>query len=913
MKKVKLLLPLSIALISFVVLGTYYSKNNDNKNQANKEIIPLKKEGKKKGKTMEERRRFAEERIQHELSFQINPTTGEIPRIEKENEVVMSKKIMASTFAKDAKDASNTTYISRGPSNLGGRTRAVVIDRSDATSNTIIAGGVTSGLFRTTDGGASWVKVSPNNQIHNVSTIVQDPRAGSENIWYYGTGEYNEQTVNSASLGNAAPFFGQGIWQSTDSGVTWTQLPSTASDQTTEDDFDFNNRIAVHPITGDLFAATRGAIRRFDGNVWTTEISGGASFTDLVIAPTSGDVYASFPPNSPAVDGVWQSTNNGNGSWTRIGSNTTPGFGSNGRMVLALAPSNEDILYSFFVSSFADVTVQAGLWRWDNSSDSWTNYTSRMPDEVGGDLSGNDPISVQFGYDIEVSVKPDNANFVVIGGTNVYKIENIITQGTFTRIGGYINNQSYGLYNLGGGDSHHPDIHALVFDPNNPDILFSGTDGGVHRTDVTAATVAWTNLNNNYQTYQYFHVAIDPNSSSDIVIGGAQDNGTTAGGTDFGQPDLTTMSSVRGGDGVAVGISRDDACIPFFSGTQNGSIVRDCPNGQNITPTGSSSQFVTYFFLDPSSNNALYYAGRTNLYRTSQSTSVTSGTWSDLGPLFNAAGISGEEISQFTATWGTYDGANSYLLIGGDRGSLVRLNNPQNSAVIALGRDITPTQANTDQGKVSGIAVHPTNNDIAMVTYANYGITNIYVTTNATASTPTWTVAERNLDAFSIRSAAITEVDGETRYFVGTARGLYSSTDPVNQDWSIEAPNQIGFALVSALAYRPADNKLLVGTHGNGMYEGTVAATLSVEEFDASESSFVAWPIPANDVINVVVDDAFVAGDLDFSVYDLKGSLIKKGELSSEKQIGVDDLAKGSYILQLSSNARDKSILFTKN
>ncbi len=906
MKKIKLLLPLSVVLISLVVLATYFSQGEQNVDQATKEFIPIKKEGKKKKKTMEERRRFTEERILYEFNLQKNPTTGSIPMEEKDKEVSMSEDIMVATLSKNAKDVSNTTYISRGPSNLGGRTRALVIDRSDNTSNTIIAGGVSSGVFRTTNGGASWTKVSANNEIHNVTTIVQDPRAGFENIWYYGTGE---SQGNSASA-SGARFFGQGIWRSIDGGLSWNQLPSTASVQEENDSpFDFMYKIDIHPITGDLYAGAGGAIRRFDGNTWTVELdSGGNFFSDLVITST-GIVYAAFSGASTASNGVWRS-DNGTDTYTRIGSNTSPGFNSNGRMVLAIAPSNENLVYALHT---VDAVIEAGLWRWDDSgAGSWIDFSNKMPDEVGGDLEGNDPIAVQGGYDLVVSVKPDDEDFVLIGGTNAYKIENIITQPMFTRIGGYISNESYGLYNLGGGDAHHPDIHALVFDPNNLDILFSGTDGGVHKTeDINAATVSWINLNNNYQTYQYYNVAISPNVGSDIVIGGAQDNGTTAGGTDFGRPNLSSMSLVAGGDGVAVGISNDNACLPFFFGSQNGNIRRDCPNGQNITPEGSSSQFVTYFYLDPSNNNALYYAGEESLYRTTESSEVTSSTWSRLGILSALSGVTNERIRQMAASWGTYDPATSYLLIGGDRGSLVRLNNPQNASsfIFADFDNITPSGAS---GVVSGIAVHPTNRDIVMVTYSNYGVTNIFVTTNATANSPTWNVAERNLDTFSIRSAAITEVDGETRYFVGTARGLYSSLDPVNQDWSIEAPDQIGFAVVSALAYRPADNKLLVGTHGNGMYEGTVAPTLSVEEFDASDASFVAWPIPTNDIINIVIEDSFVEGDLDYAVYSIDGKKVKSGELNSDKQVNVSNLTQGNYILQLSSASKKKAIMFNK-
>ncbi|MBW1297575.1 T9SS type A sorting domain-containing protein [Aquimarina litoralis] len=899
MKTKKLLLFLSaLSLVVGVILTSLYGEN-DSKDLVGNEISSLKKEKKKK-KTIEEHRRSVEERFKDEFERQVNPETGKIPLQEKQREAAVAKEMMVKSLSNNSKQAQNASYISRGPSNLGGRTRSLVIDRTDATSNTIIAGGVSSGVFRTTNRGANWTKVSPNNQIHNVTTIAQDPRAGSENIWYYGTGE----AIGNSANATGAQFLGQGIWQSTDSGLNWTQIPSTASTQEQFDSpFDLIFKIAVHPITGDLYAATLGAIRRFDGSVWTLELdAGGNFFSDLTITST-GIVYAAFSGSSATSNGVWTSPT-GIGSYTRIGSNTTPGFGSSGRMVLAVAPSNENIVYAFHTVSGSP--IEAGLWRWDDSDDSWTDFSDRMPDEPGGDLAGNDPIAVQGGYDLVVSVKPDDENFVVIGGTNAYRILDINNNPTFTRIGGYISNQSYGLYDLGGGDEHHPDIHALEFDPNNPDVLFSGTDGGIHNADVTGLQVGWTNLNNNYQTYQYYHVAMDPQAGSDFVIGGAQDNGTTAGGLSVGQPDATTMSSVAGGDGAAVAISSEDAPnLQFFVSVQNGRIFRSSNGFPEITPALSSSQFVTYFHLDPSNNNALYYAGQNVLYRTDASSTVTSNTWNSLTPF-----LPGQNIRQMANSWGAYDGVNSYLLIGSSTGTLLRLDDPQNTTSTTT-VNITPPGAT---GAVSGIAVHPSDNDTVLLTYSNYGVTNIYLTNNATDDTPTWTVIERNLDAFSIRSAAITEINNQTRYFVGTARGLYSSIDPVNEDWEIEAPNQIGFALVSGLVYRPADNKLLIGTHGNGMYEATIEATLSVEEFNATaDSKLIAWPIPAKDVINVEVESAFVEGDLDFHVYSFDGKQIKTGVLNSDKQINVSNIPQGNYILQISSDQRTKAIVFNKN
>ena len=214
------------------------------------------------------------------------------------------------------------------------------------------------------------------------------------------------------------------------------------------------------------------------------------------------------------------------------------------------------------------------------------------------------------------------------------------------------------------------------------------------------------------------------------------------------------------------------------------------------------------------------------------------------------------------ATRNIYDSAESYLLIGGNQGSLFRLDDPQNVDNLTPIREISPTQENV--GTVSGIAIHPTNNDIVMVTYSNYGLVNIFITNNATDDTPVWNAVERNLNTFSIRSAAITLSGSDTIYFIGTARGLYSSTDPTSIDWQIESPDQIGFAVVSALAYKTSNNKLLVGTHGNGMYEATLEAVIAPEEPEPITTELFAWPVPAEDRLNIVIGNAFEDDQFDY-------------------------------------------------
>jgi Secretion system C-terminal sorting domain len=897
-------------LLTVFALGVFYLFNISEQKIETSELqadITVKT----KKKTEEERRLYTEERLRHEFNLQKNPITGEIPEDEKEKEY--QNALLAKENA-SLNRVTTSTYTSRGPTNFGGRTRAMTVDISDVSSNTILAGGISSGLFRTTDGGANWTKVSSNGEIHNVSALAQDPRPGFQNIWYYGTGEWSG---NSASLGSS--YRGFGVWRSTNSGVTWTQIASTAAGafESFDNYFDYVNALAVSPINGDLMVAATGKVYRLPGGIGAAVVEqempgGGVGWTDVKING-AGVVYIAFQGDSGAtINGVWTSPT-GNGSWTRIASNGTPvGWFSNGRIVLATSPSNNDIIYAYFANGISG-GIEADLWQYNAGTTTWTDYSSTLPDEPGGDLAGNDPLAIQGGYDLVVSVKPDNQNFVVIGGTNTYKINDITTDPTFVRIGGYANNLSYALYSVGGTE-HHPDIHALVFDPNNNNKFYSGTDGGIHSTpDITAGTIPWTSLNNNYQTYQFYHIAMDHTSGSNAVIGGTQDNGTKIGGTDIGLPDATTMSGYYGGDGVAVGITRRNggASYQLYYGSQNGNIRTNYPGFRSIIPAGSSSQFVTYFYLDPVNDNALYYAGQNILYKTTNAENVTTAinasNWQNLGVL-----PINQNIRSFATSPGVYNASTSYLLIGGQNGGVFRLDDPHNATAANTAVNITPAGASTAAGSiVSGLAIHPTNPDIAIAVYANYGITSIYITSNATAVTPTWTLAERNLSAHSIRSAAITEVGAETIYFVGTARGLYSSNDPVNNDWEIEGQNEMGLAVISSLDYRPADNKLIIGTHGNGMFETTVENTLSVNSYSEPENKISIYPNPAQSEINFKSNNVNFSENTNYSIIDVTGKVVATGVII-DKKVNVSRLNSGLYFVNIKANGLEQTLKFIK-
>ena len=371
------------------------------------------------------------------------------------------------------------------------------------------------------------------------------------------------------------------------------------------------------------------------------------------------------------------------------------------------------------------------------------------------------------------------------------------------------------------------------------------------------------------------------------------------------------MESVFTGDGVAVGIATPNLIVgqQLYVGAQGGTFFtyNDTTGYRDIEPDNSSSQFVTYFYLDPDNENNLYYAGNNTLYKTDDASNVTSSTWTNAGTL-----STNENLRTFATTRGAYDTASSYMLLGGQNGGVFRLDDPVNTANLSSAINITPTAASTSSGTVvSGLTIHPTNPDIVLAVYANYGISNIFLTTNATSANPTWTLVEKNLSAHSIRSAAITTVGTEIIYFVGTARGLYSNSDPVNNDWDLEGANTIGLSLVSSLVYRPSDNKLLIGTHGNGMFDTTVQGTLATNEFSKSTDVYL-YPNPTQDVLNFRSTTLDFSANVSYGIYNLTGKRILNGTLDNQK-VDVRTLNAGVYFVNLSVGNTNQTLKFIKN
>src|SRR3990172_6109670 len=143
-------------------------------------------------------------RMEWELMRLRDPATGMIPTNMRRRELAYAK-----TLPTDAgfMKAPANTWTAMGPYNAGGRTRAVAIDITN--ENVILAGAVSGGMWRSTDSGINWTKVTAPDQHHSVTSIVQDTRTGQNNVWYSGSGE---------AFGNSADYIGNGMYKSVDGG-----------------------------------------------------------------------------------------------------------------------------------------------------------------------------------------------------------------------------------------------------------------------------------------------------------------------------------------------------------------------------------------------------------------------------------------------------------------------------------------------------------------------------------------------------------------------------------------------------------------------------------------------------------------------------------------------------------------------
>ncbi len=793
---------IGIALLSFVFFLILLNAINWQQTSSAAKTISKKSEFKE----LDKRTRM-DLAIQQEFERTKDPALGFVPRNRLYRAFLEKEAIMKRLRSNVTRAAiAGVSWKERGPNNLGGRTRAIMIDPNDVTNQTIWSASVSGGLWKTTDisvENPDWVSVDDFFENMAITTIAYDP--SNTMTMYFGTGEgfFNVDAVQ-----------GNGIWKSTDGGDNWNLLTSTVTDDfsTCTGDGDCNflyvNKIVV-TSSGTILAATRGNFTNRGGIMRST--NGGTSWTKVLTGlagqfqwasdieiGADGDIYASFgifQNNS-----IWKSTDDG-ATWGA--SEIYTSAADEERIELATAPSNSEYIYALVQED--DNTIKK-IMRSTNGGSTWNTLSTPSWCDQNCGAPSTDFTRGQAWYDLTLAVDPNDEDVVYIGGIDLLR----------TTDGGSNWTQ---MTNWTGTDDFpevHADQHTIVYQPGSSDVIYFGNDGGIYQTvDGSATSPTFVRKESGYNTSQFYSVAMEPAAFDPGFIGGTQDNGSNK----VSNLGIASIVEVTGGDGGFAHIDQDNSNFQFtaFTGatlsrsTDGGltfELIMNQPNGAFINPS------------DYDNVNDEYYCGQTGGYYYIEN--VTSST-----TVNSVTGLGTVEITSLTASENTAE----RIFLGLDDGRVIRVDN----AISTIGAT-NISDAGFPAGSVSCVAVEDGNDNHLLVTFSNYGVSSVWETTNGGTS---WTEVEGNLPDMPVRWALFNPNNSD-QALIATELGVWS-TDNLNGASTVWEASNSGLANVRTdmLQIRSSDNLVVAATHGRGLFTSDIFATVH-SDFTADRNTVYA-------------------------------------------------------------------------
>jgi photosystem II stability/assembly factor-like uncharacterized protein len=429
----------------------------------------------------------------------------------------------------------------------GGRAEAVAGVVGDPA--TYYFGAVAGGVWKTTDGGASWSPIFDNEPVASIGAIALAP--SNPGIIYVGTGE--QCLRNEISYGN-------GVYKSLDGGKTWTNIGLRDSRHIAKILVDPHNPDIVYVAAiGHAFGPNeeRGVFRSSDGGkTWQKilYVDDKTGATDLVFDPNNPNIlFAAMYQVRRAAwtmisggpgSGLYKSTDAGS-TWMHIEGHGLPG-GILGRIGVAVSQANSNRVYAMIEAK------ENALYRSDDGGDTWR-------------MMNNDPIWVRPWYQNHVFADPQNVDTVYLLDLGVFRSTD----------GGRLFDSL---------PVPHGDNHELWIDPTNPKRMIEADDGGA--TITVDGGTTWT-PQNNQPTAQFYHIATD-NDFNYRIYGAQQDSTTVAirSRSDEGSIDERDWHPVGGGESGFIWPDPRDPEI-VYAGDHNGHFTRyDGHSGQiqNIAP-----------------------------------------------------------------------------------------------------------------------------------------------------------------------------------------------------------------------------------------------------------------------------------------------------------------------------------------
>ncbi len=576
--------------------------------------------------------------------------------------------------------------VSTYPSQWGvvsGRVRAIAVHPSDP--QTVYAGVSSGGLWKSTDGGDSWIDVGANLPSMTYGAVEIDPH--NPNVVYAGSGEWMRYF-------NLNTYDGKGMYKSTDGGSAWTEITNGFGSRT------HFSSIRVSPYNPDVVFATlgsgywlyanpgnEGVWRSSDAGVtWSRTLNVDDAFEVIPHPAVPNRVFACIGGGQSG-SGLYVSVNDG----ISFSLNTSgiPYSASVDRMHLAIVKDEPAVMYSLIYNGTSD---SIWLYKSVDTGSTWFPTPARYS-------------SGQGWYDLLLGVNPGNSNEVYIGDAELRR--SVDGGQTFSYVGGSYWSQSM-----------HVDFHVMKYSLSDTSVRYIGCDGGLYRS--VDAGSSWHHRNSGLTTLQYYRISSHP-TNPDIIIGGAQDNGlyrTTNGGTG-------TWDLISTGDGMESFFNYSNGNIVYAS-TQYGAFKRSNTGGSygtfsniSFSASGQSFAWTAPFFMHPKVNTTLFAAA----FRPYKSTNSGS-SWFPL----TTSNLTTAAIISFDVSPANPD----YMIIGGAQWQTT----PPVFVSTNGGSQWTTVTANIPGAAryITRVVCHPQNAATMYVVRSGFGSGKIYRTTNAGAN-----------------------------------------------------------------------------------------------------------------------------------------------------------------------------------
>ncbi|HEX2121477.1 MAG TPA: glycosyl hydrolase, partial [Thermoanaerobaculia bacterium] len=424
----------------------------------------------------------------------------------------------------------------------------------------------------------------------------------------------------------------------------------------------------------------------------------------------------------------------------------------------------------------------------------------------------------------------------------------------------------------------HPDHHALLINPRDPNEMFAGTDGGVYQSFDKAQRFRYLNV---LPLSQFYHVNFDLDRPYN-VYGGLQDNGTwMAPSQNPGGVTNHHWRPIGGGDGFAVVVDPNDEDYVYVE-SQGGRIVRfrrSTGESKEIYPFAKEDEsklrfnWNTPIYASPTQKGTVYI-GSQYLMRTRD----RGDSWERISPDLTTNDQSRQKQGESGGLSIDNSSAENYTTI------ITISESVKNPNVIWVGTDDGNVQLTRDGGKTwTNVAANvkgvPPRTWVSRVEASHFDENTAYATFDGHRTGDMNTYVQRTRDGgrtweslatSDIRSYAQVireDLVNPELLFLGTEMGLYISVDG-GKSWAQFKENFPPVPVFDVAIHR-RDGDAIIGTHGRGVYIIDDLAPLRGLDGDALAKDVVMLPtrasrltIPAFDG-RMEGDDAYSAGALD--------------------------------------------------